>query len=139
MAIYCIRDEARKAAEHFLIAAIWADCQEGTNPRASAQAKRAAFNIVHTFMCRHPSLSARALDCAARGYGSHPDCGDAGAAGAFGHDLWLTMRGHGAGFWDRDELPESLGKELTDACKKFGSPDFWQHRGWFYISEGFIK
>src|SRR5690606_5349913 len=22
----------------------------------------------------------------------------------FGHDFWLTRNGHGAGFWDRDEL-----------------------------------
>lgn len=43
----------------------------------------------------------------------------------FGHDLWLTENGHGAGFWDRDYLevfPEctdgdSLGDALTKAVQ----------------------
>lgn len=33
------------------------------------------------------------------------------------HDLWLTRNGHGAGFWDRQELafiPEGYDKELGD-------------------------
>ena len=34
-----------------------------------------------------------------------------------GHDFWLTRNGHGAGFWDGD-LPEELGQELTEICKK---------------------
>ena len=40
-----------------------------------------------------------------------------------GHDFWLTRNGHGAGFWDRDELsavvPESdetLGDRLSALC-----------------------
>ena len=38
-----------------------------------------------------------------------------------GHDFWLTRNGHGAGFWDRQELKENnVGKKLTDLCKKFG-------------------
>lgn len=38
-----------------------------------------------------------------------------------GHDFWLTRNGHGAGFWDRDELSEGgLGDKLTEACKTFG-------------------
>lgn len=38
-----------------------------------------------------------------------------------GHDFWLTRSGHGAGFWDRG-LGE-LGDRLTDAAKRYGSPD----------------
>ena len=38
-----------------------------------------------------------------------------------GHEFWLTRNGHGAGFWDRDELDAGgLGKALTAASKKFG-------------------
>lgn len=37
-----------------------------------------------------------------------------------GHDFWLTRNGHGAGFWDRKELGETLGRALTDASKKAG-------------------
>ena len=33
-----------------------------------------------------------------------------------GHDLWLTTRGHGAGFWDGD-WPEPEASKLTDWCK----------------------
>lgn len=35
-----------------------------------------------------------------------------------GTDYWLTRNGHGAGFWDRDELSEGgLGDKLSDACR----------------------
>lgn len=37
-----------------------------------------------------------------------------------GHDLWLTRRGHGTGFWDRG-LGE-LGERLTKAAKAMGEP-----------------
>ena len=65
-----------------------------------------------------------------------------------GHDLWFTSEGHGAGFWDREELrrdiaqrPDgsftdtgedeglpflaSLGDLLTDAAKEFGEHHVW--------------
>lgn len=35
-----------------------------------------------------------------------------------GHDYWLTRNGHGAGYWDRDELKRNdLGDRLSDACR----------------------
>jgi hypothetical protein len=40
-------------------------------------------------------------------------------AGTNGHDFWLTRNHHGAGFWDGD-LPEDLGRRLTDAAQAFG-------------------
>lgn len=33
------------------------------------------------------------------------------------HDLWLTIHGHGAGFWDGDY---EKGDELTAICKELG-------------------
>jgi hypothetical protein len=33
------------------------------------------------------------------------------------HDLWLTLHGHGAGFWDGDY---EKGDELTLICKELG-------------------
>ena len=43
-----------------------------------------------------------------------------------GHDFWLTRNGHGAGFWDRDELDAGgLGDKLTAATKKFGGYDLY--------------
>lgn len=32
-----------------------------------------------------------------------------------GHDLWLTSRGHGAGFWDGD-WEKSIGDQMTEWC-----------------------
>lgn len=32
------------------------------------------------------------------------------------HDLWLTMHGHGAGFWDGDY---ENGDAITEICKEF--------------------
>lgn len=37
-----------------------------------------------------------------------------------GHDFWLTRNGHGAGFWDRDELSEADQTRYTEAAKAFG-------------------
>lgn len=37
-----------------------------------------------------------------------------------GHDLWLTIEGHGAGFWDGDY---KNGDALTELCKKHR--DIW--------------
>lgn len=48
-----------------------------------------------------------------------PDCFDAMADDAIGHDFWLTRNGHGVGFWDRG-LGE-LGDFLTDMSKPFGA------------------
>ena len=37
-----------------------------------------------------------------------------------GHDFWLTRNRHGAGFWDRDELPEVIGEVLTNNSEGYG-------------------
>lgn len=34
-----------------------------------------------------------------------------------GHDFWLTINGHGAGFWDRGY--GETGEALTQACKNY--------------------
>lgn len=43
---------------------------------------------------------------------------------SFGHDLWLTRNGHGAGFWDRGMA--KLGDELTQIAHCLGSSDLYQ-------------
>jgi|SRR5882672_661127 len=48
-------------------------------------------------------------------------------AGRAGHDFWLTRNGHGAGFWDRDELEASdLGDKLSTIARRFGSCDLYR-------------
>ena len=42
-----------------------------------------------------------------------------------GNDFWLTRNGHGAGYWDRDELPEGVGDTLTEIAKEFGTVDLY--------------
>jgi hypothetical protein len=41
-----------------------------------------------------------------------------------GHDLWLTRRGHGAGFWDGD-WPEPFATHLTDTAKALGNCELY--------------
>ena len=42
-------------------------------------------------------------------------------AESLGHDLWLTRNGHGAGFWDREELkPHGWGDTLTKVASDMG-------------------
>lgn len=126
--------QIQEVAKHFVIAAIWADSEEGTNPRACTQTHRVAFGICKAFIDANLALFNRAMECSDNGYGSHPDAGSAEAS--FGHDLWLTSQGHGTGFWDRDELGDDLGKALTAALEQFSKTvniDHEQYRGWFYI------
>lgn len=135
-------------ARHFLIAAIWADSPEGTSPRATKAAHIAACALAREFISECPSLFAAAMEAGAEGYGSHPDAGSPEAA--FGHDLWLTLQGHGVGFWDRDELREpppvgpweqfeTLGEALTDVCHNsrfrdpYSSGRLYFYRGWTYL------
>ena len=40
----------------------------------------------------------------------------------FGHNVWLTQNGHGAGFWDGDYIN---GDELTEAAEKLGHVDLY--------------
>ena len=42
-----------------------------------------------------------------------------------GHDFWLTRNGHGAGFWDRLGLDETIGKRLSDSSQSFGECDIY--------------
>lgn len=121
-------------AEHFIIAAIWADAPEGTRPRATRSARDAARAYVERFTSAYPDICAAVHDC--DDYGWHRGTRD--AAAAFGHDLYLTARGHGAGFWDRDALQhDDLGNRITAELRRdwrrwYCEPEFY--RGWLYFT-----
>jgi hypothetical protein len=126
---------------HFIIAALWADSPEGTSPRAPSATQEKARKFCAAFIAKNETLFNEAMARGELGYGSHPDAGSPEAA--FGHDLWLTIGGHGVGFWDRSELDsdspevESLGDRLTTACESYRykiEPEFY--RGWLYIHGG---
>lgn len=57
--------------------------------------------------------------------GADYDCRDYCNEEMAGHDFWLTRNGHGAGFWDRDVLDESVRDALTKASKKFGEANLY--------------
>lgn len=128
----CEPDDLQTVVDHFLIAAVWADCPEGTNPRPCAESRAQAWRIVSEFVDANPLSYRAAMARESEGYGSHPDAGSAQAA--FGHDLYLTLAGHGCGFWDRSELGR-LGERLTQACRrsKFRYPSALFYRGWLYF------
>ncbi len=122
-------------AKHYVIAAIWAECPEGTHPRATAAAHAHALKVCTAFA----ELAGPLLEEAATrdGYGAHPDCGTVHPAyAAAGHDLWLTSQGHGVGFWDREPLQAGhLGERLSKPAKHFPvAAEFY--RGWLYLCGG---
>ena len=126
-------------AEHFVIAALWADAEDGTNPRPSKAMQNDVLEYAIEFLQKlTPEMLAAFEQAAENGYSSYPDCGGF-VEGAIGHDLWLTMRGHGVGFWDRDALDfplesgEAFGDALTGVAKTMGEPCLYQSRGWAYI------
>ena len=130
------RHRIKIMAEHYIIAALWADAPEGTRPRVTRQAKEKALTDCLAF-CQAcgPDVLRDVQRRHADGYGAHPDCGQAFPEfAAMGHDLWLTRNGHGAGFWDRKELEEGdLGDKLTAIAKGMKEVRFEFYRGWFYL------
>lgn len=123
--------------------ALFADKPEDSNPRVTRQAKQAAEAIASQFVGIIGDVALLEIEEAFHyhGYGSHPDCGDnLPWLIACGHDVWFTMRGHGVGFWDREELKfdcdgdaVDLADRLTEACRKLKHAEPMFYRGWMYI------
>jgi hypothetical protein len=124
-------EQISEVAKHYILAAIWADAPEGTQPRASQETQEEAFRQCAKFIMECGPLFDAAMARFERGYGTHPDAGSAEAA--FGHDFWLTRQGHGVGFWDRKELGKELGQALTDAAHARREANYEFYRGWFYL------
>lgn len=106
----------------YLEAAVWANCEEGTNPRLPKSSQHKAAIDCMRFIDKNRVLVTQAL--LAPGY----------TAARLGHDFWLTRRHHGTGFWDRTELDGPLGRQLTEAAQRFSEDCFEQYRGWFYLT-----
>lgn len=139
--------------KHYIIAAVWADCREGTHPNVPKVEAAVVRKVCERFMreCQKSvwgDLFAMAMSRFEHGYGTHPDAGSAEAA--FGHDFWLTRQHHGVGFWDRRELEvivsaeggefeQELGALLTAEAYRFGECYPEQYRGWFYFHENTEK
>jgi len=122
--------------QHYLIACEWADKPEGTQPRITEASRHVARVFCEDFIHlaeREGQLFTRAMAC--DDYGWYQ--GTRNPEEAFGHDLWLTCAGHGAGFWDRDALDaDGLGDSLTELCKPeaLDIPDVDFYRGWLHLT-----
>ncbi len=119
-------------AQHYIIAALWADAPEGTRPRAPRETEEKALQLARDFLRAVGPKCQEYLENNTE-YFKHSDCGGRAEA-AIGHDLWLTSQGHGVGFWDRDALREDVREFLTAHAqrKEFTlHPEFY--RGWMYL------
>ena len=119
-------------AEHYIIAALWADAPEGTRPRAPRETEEKALQLARDFVRAIGPKCQEYLENNTE-YFEHPDC-EGRAEAAIGHDLWLTSQGHGVGFWDRDVLREDVREFLTWIAERKDFtryPEFY--RGWMYL------
>lgn len=88
-------------------------------PSSVARARK----LCRAFQRTHAALLARAY---ATGY----------SEARAGHDLFLTSAGHGAGYWDREELEvNGIGEALTEAAQQVS--ELYPYRatdGTFYLA-----
>jgi len=130
-------------AKHYIIAALWADAPEGTNPRATEQATKRAKEIVRLFVSYNEMLIRQVLDSPGWGDNCAQDFGGERCSewpfAALGHDLYLSSHGHGVGF--RDRGLGDLGRAISKVCDPiadrernrlwYAEPEFY--RGWLYL------
>jgi hypothetical protein len=94
--------DKQTAATAYLTAAEWTLDDDDAKPTGfSEQARAHASAAVESFV----TLAGVSADEAIERTGYD--------ASRLGHDLWLTRNGHGAGFWDRDELDDPEGEVVT--------------------------
>lgn len=100
----------------FAECALWADSEEGTSPRVTDQLQGVGMSLAVWLAQAEPGAVAAAIERQ--------------GLQRFGHDLFLTASGHGAGFWDRQELEaDDIGDTLTDATRGWYL-ETEQHRGY---------
>ncbi|MFN7883244.1 MAG: hypothetical protein ACK5PF_09560 [bacterium] len=110
------QQDKESATRAYLEAAEWTLDDDDAKPNGfSEQAREHASAAVESFATRAGIYAGFAIN--RPGYD----------ASRLGHDLWLTRNGHGAGFWDRDELEEpegdtgpGVGEELTRHAEAMG-------------------
>lgn len=142
-------DVLAEVVQGYLEAAAWADAPEGSLARFPKRSKALAADTCGKFILACGPLFQQAVED--EGYPLEQ----------FGHDFWLSRRGHGTGFWDRKDLEvpvagtpplatdrngkhyaldSELGQALHNvaygtnaAISKFAYPDLEAYRGWLYF------
>jgi hypothetical protein len=106
---------ARDVRKHMLVAALWST--SATDPKGSRDWRLEEYFNTDQL---HPSdrVTVRAFVCGAlrEAFRVAPDWCEHWTPEQFGHDLWLTMARHGAGFWDRGGCirKREIGHYLTE-------------------------
>jgi hypothetical protein len=115
------RQAAAGAAHGYVVAAEWTelgtDSDWGEGAALSEAWVASESEIVAAFVAQN--WADFELYCEQRA----TDPSEGGAAEYFGHDLWLTRNGHGAGFWARGELARDLRDRLAAAAAALGEVD----------------
>lgn len=107
--------------EHFLITALWSTsdyCEGDENENDNLDKRYTVDDISENFKRDSQKLCDDFMN-AAREYFTSEELEN---ETTIGHDLWLTIAGHGAGFWDGDyeqgdkltEIAKSLSSDLSD-------------------------
>ena len=121
-----------RIARAFCQTMVWADAEEGTSPGVPKATLMAAQTYVRAFLTEYPDICKAALE--SDDYGWHQGVHD--TADAFGHDLYLTARGHGAGFADRTgtlgETATTLHSHLRVGWRRW-EIEMYQANGWVYL------
>lgn len=118
----------------FLAAIEFAEFDQDQAPRFTLEALKTALDAVLGYLQANKSLIKELLAVVNLNGGS------------FGHNLWLTFRGHGAGFFDlpmlyRQSLTpaqqkdlESIATRLTESASNSALPLNFEHsNGWIYL------
>lgn len=101
--------------KHYLICALWADMPEEDDSGSIEDIDSQSVELAKADIMQFISLAGALLD-------KYPNGSPvATKEEQLGHDIWLTRNGHGAGFFDRDNLPGTLGNDLTKVCNKLSS------------------
>lgn len=108
----------KEAASGFCAALEWADVREGTRARLSPRSRGQIAIRVFRFIEANRAAYADAMRTIT------PD--------KFGFMLFLSMAGHGTGFFDEGALPETLRDSLQDACHAYRI-ETEQYGGWIGI------
>ena len=103
----CYPFSVGRIVEGFLYAAEKLAADDARPLRIGKAARKTARDFVCEFLDDHAALAAAAIKREAYGW----DNGTRDAEHQFGLDLFLTAAGHGAGFWDRDELGDGVREE----------------------------
>lgn len=100
----------KEAVNAYLEAALWADWPEEYEPRTIHNATRATRDQAEEDVKQFATMAVHA----------RIDVEDFEAE-QVGHDLWLTRNGHGAGFWDREEVyGKAAALKLSDIARTMG-------------------